>query len=270
MRKNLSPTKAEISVVLPLYKPQRDWPQQLLQNKRRLEAFLPEVSFSYVVVHDGPVCVETEKVMQAMQEACTNLTFYTYSQNQGKGHALRYGVGRTTTPFVLTTDFDFPYELENIRQVVAGLKEGYAVVTGRRTRDYFSCLPLKRRIISRLLALGNRLFFTLPVNDTQSGLKGFNQAGKAVFLQTTVKRFLVDTEFLLRLSKSKLPVKVIDVHLRRGIVFSDFGTKVLKTEAQNFLSLLRLQRQLGNGSVKAEPLRPQGRTVVVKMADVKS
>jgi hypothetical protein len=54
----------------------------------------------------------------------------------------------------------------------------------------------------------------------------------------------VDTEFLLRASQKGLTVKVIDVHLRPGITFSNFGYKILKTELHNLLSLVRLQHRL--------------------------
>lgn len=247
--------RLQVSVVLPLYKPKGNWSKQFLENKERLNAFLPQVSFTYLVVHDGPAGRILENVFEILQGACGDVHFYTYEQNRGKGYALRYGVARTETSFTIVMDFDFPYSLQDIKRIINGLGHGYSVVTGRRGRSYFASLPLKRRIISRGYALCNRLFFTLPVNDTQSGLKGFDHNGKAVFLQTQIDRFLVDTEFLLRAAKKQLPVNVIDLHLRPNISFSNFGFTVLKTEFRNFFSLLFLQYRLKNEGARM-PYKP--------------
>lgn len=188
-----------------------------------------------------------------MQSASDTIRFYCYAQNRGKGYALRYGVKQAQSPFVLIMDVDFPYEFENIRDVIAALQAGYEVVAGRRTSPYFSRLPLKRKLISRSYTLCNRLLFDLPVHDTQSGLKGFNCKGKMVFLQTKINRFLVDTEFLLRASKQCLNIKVIDVHLRPHVTFSNFGLNVLHTELQNLISLVWLQQRLKNEIMEQNP-----------------
>ncbi|WP_121357713.1 glycosyltransferase [Flavisolibacter nicotianae] len=234
----------EISIVLPLYQPKGDWAAQFLENQKKLKALLPRFTLSYIAVHDGPVGPELKNGFAYIQAFCPYILFYAYEQNRGKGYALRYGVSRATAPFTVVMDFDFPFELENIQQLIAELEAGSEVVAGRRTSQYFASLPFKRKVISRSCSFCNQLFFDLPVNDTQAGLKGFNQNGKAVFLQTAIDQFLVDTEFLLRATKRALSIKVIDLHLRAQVSFSDFKCKVLKTELRNLFSLLRLQRRL--------------------------
>jgi hypothetical protein len=88
------------------------------------------------------------------------------------------------------------------------------------------------------------MFLDLPLYDTQSGIKGFNTAGKNVFLQTTINRFLIDTEFILRSSRDNISIKQIDISLEPYVVFSNFGVKVIRTEMNNFLKLLYLNRTL--------------------------
>ncbi len=236
--------KLPVSVVLPLYQPRDNWSTQFMENKEKLNAFLPHVSFRYIVVHDGPVDAQLENMFEVLQSTCNDVIFHAYDRNRGKGFALRYGVAKTETSFTIVMDFDFPYSLKDIARIIKGLQEGYSAVTGRRKRKYFKLLPLKRKVISLSYCLCNRLFFCLPVNDTQSGLKGFNKTGKAVFLQTRIDRFLVDTEFLLRAASKKIDVKVIDLHHRPDISFSNFGYKVLQAELRNFFYLLSLQYRL--------------------------
>jgi hypothetical protein len=83
-----------------------------------------------------------------------------------------------------------------------------------------------------------RLVFRLPVTDSQAGLKAFDQAGQALFLDTEISRFLVDLEFLARASR-QLRVTAVEVELRPDVVFTDFGLNLLLKEVRNFAKILR-------------------------------
>jgi hypothetical protein len=76
-----------------------------------------------------------------------------------------------------------------------------------------------------------------PIDDSQCGLKGFDHSGKALFLETTIDRFLFDLEFLM-LAKNRVKVTPVQVELREGVVFSKVGWKVLAAEGKNFIRLL--------------------------------
>ncbi|RZJ99712.1 MAG: hypothetical protein EOO43_26015 [Flavobacterium sp.] len=141
-------------------------------------------------------------------------------------------------------DFDFPYKKENMLEVLSQLRRGNDIVVGKRTKKYFQQLPLKRRFISKLFSLLNRLFLQLPLCDTQSGLKGFNTHARSIFLQTTIDRFLIDTEFLLRAHRTSLSIRIIEIELNPHIEFSNFNIQVVKTELQNFRKLMRLNKEL--------------------------
>ena len=79
-----------------------------------------------------------------------------------------------------------------------------------------------------------------PIDDSQCGLKAFDNTGKALFLQTTIDRFLFDLEFLMMAGNS-ITVSPVPVELRPGVVFSPVNWKVLATEGGNFLKLLLRQ-----------------------------
>ncbi|RYY92933.1 MAG: glycosyltransferase family 2 protein [Chitinophagaceae bacterium] len=233
-----------VSVVLPLYNPKGAWAEGFVQNVQRLNACLPAEKIRYIVVHDGPASDKTISTFEVIQELLPDVHFCNYHSNRGKGFALRHGVRQSETEYTVMVDFDFPYALENVVTVIADLRLGMDVVVGRRSADYFRSLPLKRKLISRGYSFANRLLFQLPVYDTQSGLKGFNRRGRAVFLETVIDRFLIDTEFLIRTARQRLSVSVIEVHLRPHVSFSNFGWSVLKTESKNLLRLVRLNREL--------------------------
>ncbi|MDB5195898.1 MAG: hypothetical protein JWP88_268 [Flaviaesturariibacter sp.] len=241
-----------VSIVLPLYKPTGNWANQFVKNVSALNEELQGIDIHYIVVHDGPPTEHLLSTFEVIAEAIESIQFLHYKENRGKGYALRLGVLQAITPYVITTDFDFPYVKEDIAELFSKLQLGYEVVIGKRNRSYFSQLPVKRKVISKTYAWVNRLFFNLPVYDTQSGLKGFNVNGRSVFLQTRISRFLVDTEFLIRTTKKGLLVDVIDVNLRPDVSFTNFGWGVLKTETRNLLYLIRLQATLRKKSSRRE------------------
>jgi dolichyl-phosphate beta-glucosyltransferase len=238
-----------VSVVLPLYKPADNWISGFIKNVRELDRLLTHESVEYIIVHDGPADKHLLSGIDIITGELPHVRFISYHENKGKGYAVRTGVAASTGLHILMIDFDFPYQKENIKQLLSLLHTGKDIVVGKRTRRYFLQAPLKRTIVSKLFYTLNLVFLPLPLYDTQSGIKGFNHAGKKIFLQTMINRFLVDTEFLLRAHKSRACVAVINVHLQPGIKFSNFGMNVLKTELKNFIYLVRLNRLLRKTSM---------------------
>ena len=238
------------SIVLPLYKPSGNWQELFLQNLKELNELLSEnVTVRYIVVYDG---LPEESICQGLQSILQNypdIRFISYGPNMGKGYALRRGVREAETDNVIITDFDFPYAKKNIVELMDLLADGYDVVVGKRSKSYFRQLPIQRKVISETCNLLKKAFLDLPSYDTQSGIKAFNKNGKEAFLETTINRFLIDTEFLLRSHKKQLAIKEINIELESYVRFSNFGFKILREELTNFYRLLRLNWKLRKGAV---------------------
>lgn len=238
------PIKYDLSIVLPMYKPRAGWEKSLKENIQllRLE-FTYSVSVEFIVVNDGNESEHLLSLFDVLQQDESDLRFLSYAQNMGKGYALRTGVAAAKAPVVITTDLDFPYELKDIKNVYALLKSGNEIVTGKRTDEYYTATPLKRKILSKACISMNKRLLKLPHGDAQSGLKGFNKKGKALFLNTTVNRFLVDTEFLVLANKHHYDIAVIELTLKEGIKFSSMGWKILTTELRNFFKIMEINKK---------------------------
>jgi hypothetical protein len=115
--------------------------------------------------------------------------------------------------------------------------ENTDVVIGIRGEEYYTHLPQARVRISKLLRWFIKKFLRIPTDDTQCGLKGMNQKGKEVFLQTTINRYLFDLEFIFLSARKKLSIKTIEVELRPEIVLSKMNWKILLQEFRNFLKI---------------------------------
>lgn len=154
---------------------------------------------------------------------------------------MREAIRQTTSEIIIYTDADYPYKLENASEMYRKLdEENVDVVVGVRDEHYYDQLPAARKIFSLSLKVMNYLFFPrLKVKDTQSGLKGFNQKAKIIFLQTQISAFLFDMEFLVMASNEKdIRMDWIYVHVREGIQFSSMKFKTILTELFNFGSIL--------------------------------
>ena len=234
----------DLSIVLPMYKPEQGWEKTFKKNIEFLEReFNHAIFIEYIIVNDGYENEHLLNLFEVIQQSENNIRFISYAENKGKGFALRTGVAAATASIVITTDLDFPYEFRDVKNLYLLLKSGKEIVSGKRMTSYYTATPFKRKIISKTCIALNKYLLNLSLPDTQSGLKGFNKKGKNVFLQTTINRFLVDTEFLVLANKHKIDIEVLEISLKKDIKFSNMGFKVLWTEGKNFYRILKINNR---------------------------
>ncbi len=228
----------KLDIVLPCYNPLPAWEKRIVDTIQLLEKRLKGVEVFLYMVNDGSSKNIDRQAVAYLNNHVANFQFIEYSINRGKGYALRQGVAATKNDLCIYTDIDFPYELESLVAVFEALKSGVSVAIGVRESRYYEYVPRVRIWISKTLKWLIRNFLRLPVTDTQCGLKGFNKEGKAIFLSTTIDRYLFDLEFVFLTAKQKnLQLKPITVELRPGIVFSNMNFKILSQEGKSFLKI---------------------------------
>ena len=223
----------KIDLVLPVYNPNKGWLDQVQANRQLLAAACGE-EIRLIIVDDGSeknLGIEPNTFQETVQ--LIKLPF-----NQGKGAALRKGFEAADAPIVLFTDIDFPYEINSIVKVVRSIENGADVSLGYREDDYYDRVPLFRKIMSESFRFVLKTILRFPITDTQCGLKGMNQRGKDIFMQTKIDRFLVDMEFIKRAVKAKnLRIEPVVVQLRYDVVFSKMGIRVIIGELMNFMRI---------------------------------
>lgn len=200
-----------------------------------------DLPIAVYVVNDGSSQGINEQDILYLNAQIPHFIYIDLPKNLGKGGALREAIKQTKAEIIIYTDADYPYKLENALEMYRKLnEENLDVVVGVRDEHYYDQLPLARKIFSLSLKVMNYLFFPrLKVKDTQSGLKGFNQKGKIIFLKTQISAFLFDMEFLVMASNQKdIRMDWIYVQVREGIEFSSMKFKTILTELFNFGSIL--------------------------------
>jgi dolichyl-phosphate beta-glucosyltransferase len=157
--------------------------------------------------------------------AHAGVSFISYPDNRGKGHAIRTGIASLTGPgeeLVVFMDGDMAYGLDHLGTMVELLGR-FDVVIGSRKES-----PEERRNTRKLRRLMGwtfnklvRVGLGLPYKDTQAGLKGFRlSAARAIFPRVTLWGFAFDVEalFIARqrgLRIGEMPARVARAHRRK-------------------------------------------------------
>ncbi|RTQ47599.1 glycosyltransferase [Hymenobacter gummosus] len=238
-------SRFQADLVLPCFNPPAGWAANLVACMRGLHARLPDTDFTVYVVNDGSTRPPTPADIELLQQALPRFQYLSYAPNQGKGHALRHGVAQSRSPLCLFTDIDFPYTEASVAAVYQQLRQQHCdVAVGVRDATYYAGVPAVRTGISRALRFCTRYLLRLPVSDTQCGIKGFNEQGRALFLRTQVERYLFDLEFLYQAARVPgLRVEAVPVQLKPGVIFSRMNPRILLTESVNLLKIIRQGQQ---------------------------
>ena len=228
--------KPAISIVLPCFNPIDGWLNTIENSLVQIEH--ENIAAELIIVNDGSSKNFEEQGVKNFFAQRPEVKVVSYNENRGKGYALRKGVEQTQGDIVIYTDIDFPYTHASFLKIMNALQANNCdVAVGIRSEEYYTHLPKMRVKISKFLRFMIRSFLRIPTDDTQCGLKGFNQKGKEIFMQTTIDRYLFDLEFIFLSARKKVALKTVVVELRPGIELSYMRWEILIQEFGNFLKI---------------------------------
>jgi glycosyltransferase involved in cell wall biosynthesis len=228
-----------LDIVQPCYNPLPDWEKSVVEHFAEVKRLLPDINIRLIIVNDGSLKNITLDRVSFLKTHIKNFVFVDNQKNNGKGHTLRTGISVADARVVIYTDIDFPYELIHIKEIYDLISSGKAdVISGVRKQNYYQKLSPQRWLASKMSQILNHVFLKLPFNDTQSGIKGINRKARVIFMRTTIKRYLADTEFLALAAKTKkLKMLPLEVSLRDNIVLSKMSFKTFLREFRNFITV---------------------------------
>jgi dolichyl-phosphate beta-glucosyltransferase len=144
-------------------------------------------------------------------------------RNGGKGSAVRRGIGEARGRYVVFTDCDLAYPIEEITKIYTALEQGADVAIACRVHreSRFIMSPAffrylyTRHFMGRVFNFLVRHWLLPNVWDTQAGLKGFRQeAARAVFSLQRFFRFSFDVEILYIARRAGYSLAQIPVNFR--------------------------------------------------------
>jgi glycosyltransferase involved in cell wall biosynthesis len=228
---------SNISLIIPIYQPKHGWEAILLD---RYNAFCDVIQsdVTLIVVNDGSSYDLSKDFEHLKNILGAHVHIISYLTNRGKGGALKAGAAVSITPMAMFTDIDLPYTIDSMVAVYNALHTHGGIVAGHRHEGYYDDLSNFRTQLSKTLRKVNKFVLGLPINDTQCGLKAFDERSKDILLNCETERFLIDLEFLLAAHNDGVKITPVDVQLRPDIIFTKFNPAVLLKELVNFTKLL--------------------------------
>ena len=155
--------------------------------------------YEIVVVDDGSSDNTFQNILKVSSRH-TNIIVKQLKHNRGKGRALKVGFRQCAGEYVVFLDADMelhPAQLQTFFDIMR-LDEADVVIGSKRHPNSRLNYPLQRKIISSVYFFLIKIFFGLPIGDTQTGLKLFKyEVLKKVFPRILVKAFGYDLEILV-------------------------------------------------------------------------
>ncbi len=210
--------QVELSFVIPAYN-EEDFIEDTLGT---IDEVIKGKNLPYeiVVVDDGS---RDDTLAKARKYAGRNghVKVVSYSENVGKGHAVKTGFMHTCGNVVIFADGDMEIDLRTISKYLDALKYGDIVIASKRHRDSHVEVPVSRRIFSKVFNGMVRFLTGVPLKDTQSGLKAMRKSAFIdVFPRLAVKRYAFDVELLAVANLYGLKVVEMPVSIKLDAKFN--------------------------------------------------
>ena len=197
-----------------------------------------KLPYEVVVVDDGSA---DKTLLKAMTYASRNghVRVISYTQNEGKGYAVKAGFMQATGDVVVFVDSDLDIDLGTVASYVEALRHGDIAIASKWHPESEVKMPLTRRILSHGFNVLVRLLTGANVKDTQVGLKAMKKSAfKDIFPRLNVKRYAFDVELL---AVARLyGLKIVEMPTKLRIEASFCPKEIIKM----FLDLLGIAYRL--------------------------
>ncbi len=152
---------------------------------------------------------EIEKTLKVKVEIIS------YTENHGKGYAVKQGMLVSGTDYTLFSDADISTPLSEIKKFVPLMKTGIPVIIGTRKSGQSKIIKaqsLLRQALGRGFTSIANLLLGTNVSDFTCGFKAFSKDSKEViFSNLKTERWSFDAEILFLAQKFNLIVKEVPV-----------------------------------------------------------
>jgi glycosyltransferase involved in cell wall biosynthesis len=189
--------KIALSVLMPAYNEGTRIRANLLATYRLMKSL--GKAFEIIVVDDGSGDWTFEEASKAAR-GLKGVVVKRNEVNQVKGWALKEAFRLAKGELVIFLDSDLDIDPGQIKLYLDIMKKQKVdiVIGSKRHPDSKLNYPLKRRIVSAGYFFFVKLFFGLPIKDTQTGLKLFkHEVLRKVFPKVLIKRYAFDLEVLV-------------------------------------------------------------------------
>jgi len=183
-----------LSIIIPCFKQEKTIVQDLKRIKNILKTI--DLDWEIIVVVDGR---EDNSFQKAKKIASKKLKVFQLSKNQGKGHAIRWGMKKSKGSLIAFLDAGMEIDPAGLEMLLLHLKwyDADIIVGSKRHLASQVNYPLERKILSLGYYWLVRFLFGFRIRDTQAGIKIFKRKVlKKILPLLLVKKYAFDVEIL--------------------------------------------------------------------------
>ncbi len=195
-------TTPSLSVVMPAYNESHHICDNLLLTSKVLERITE--TYEIICINDG----STDSTLYEINNAIASdnhIRSITYSENKGKGFAIKQGIAESKYEYIAFIDSDLDISPDHIKMFLDRLiNENADIAIGSKMhKDSHIDYPMSRKILSYGYYIILRILFRLNLKDTQTGIKLYrSEIIKPIALDTITNGFAFDIE-MLAIAQSK-------------------------------------------------------------------
>ncbi len=183
-----------ISVIIPCYKQEKT----VVSNIKKIRNVLSRLQYAFeiIVVVDGKIDNTFKRAKTVKGE---NIKVVGYSNNYGKGYALRYGMAKSRGNLVAFIDGGTDLNPRGLQMLLAHFEWYNAdIIVGSKWHPVSKVkYPWWRKIVSKTYGVLVKILFGLRIRDTQLGMKFFRREVLVKVLpRLLVKKWAFDIEIL--------------------------------------------------------------------------
>lgn len=233
----------ELSVIIPMYNNShiiKNTATTLLNSLR--QRFGTDEAFEILFVDDGSTD-NAQDILLSMHEP--EIRVLGYSDNRGKGYAVRRGMLSARGKYRMFLDADLAYGTDVIPRFIEQIKtSGADVVIGSRyikggANDKY---PITRKIVSKGCRVLLKLFSGLKISDTQCGCKCFTEnSARRLFRNCQTDRFAFDVDILMWAKRFNMTVKEEPVVL---LTHDRSSVKIVKDSVKMFKDIFEIKHRV--------------------------
>ena len=214
MNKNDTGNPIEFSILIPAFNEANRIIATIEETEKVLEKF--NTNYEILIVDDGSIDGTSDVVKAHSKNNNTKVKIESYSPNKGKGFALKYGFGFLSGRHILFLDADLDLHPSHLVDLYEIMQQSHAdvVIGSKQNIDSILNYPKIRKLLSSAYYFLIKVLFSLPVKDTQTGIKLFKYDVLKVCLpKVLVKRYAFDLELLLVVNEKKYKIMEVPINL---------------------------------------------------------
>jgi len=192
----------KISIIIPAYNEAATIKENVVETIVTFQDF--GVDFEIILIDDGSTDGTGEQIQQ-LATNYKNIKTIRNMKNFGKGRALKKGFRFAKGDYIIFLDADMdlhPGQIQTFFDIMR-LDDADVVIGSKRHPNSMVNYSFARKIISDIYFFLIKVFFGLPIRDTQTGLKLFKRKVlREVFPKIVIKAFAYDLEILVNARKS--------------------------------------------------------------------